>query len=243
MAPTARSSCGPSDPHHVRGLLGPAGRDRGGVAQLVVPHRRHRPDRRRRLPLLRRSQGRLPPAPRENISSFEVERIVVQHPALADVAARCRPSSPRTTSRSPRPSAKARRWPRRSCSAGASTSSRTSPSALHRAAPSCPGHRCGPGPQARPARGGDHRRLVGRRGVGHHLRQALSPSGRRRGPAGPCSSSTGPRCPSSWPRCRAAPCPALRALVRAEPAAATRGDVLGRRAAHPWPHRSEPVPC
>ena len=34
------------------------------VAQLVVPHRRHRPDRRRRLPLLRRPQGRLPPPPR-----------------------------------------------------------------------------------------------------------------------------------------------------------------------------------
>ena len=45
----------------VRGLLGPTrghGRDQ---PQLVVPHRRHRPDRRRRLPVLRRSQGRLPP--------------------------------------------------------------------------------------------------------------------------------------------------------------------------------------
>ena len=32
--------------------------------QLVVPHRRHRPDRRRRLPVLRRPQGRLPAPPR-----------------------------------------------------------------------------------------------------------------------------------------------------------------------------------
>ena len=31
--------------------------------ELVVPHRRHRPDRRRRLPVLRRPQGRLPAPP------------------------------------------------------------------------------------------------------------------------------------------------------------------------------------
>ena len=50
--------------HDVRGLLGPSrghGRDQ---PQLVVPHRRHRHDRRRRLPLLRRPQGRLPAPPR-----------------------------------------------------------------------------------------------------------------------------------------------------------------------------------
>ena len=48
----------------VRGLLGPARGDRRGEPQLVVPHRRHRPARRRRLPLLRRPQERLPPPPR-----------------------------------------------------------------------------------------------------------------------------------------------------------------------------------
>ena len=42
----------------VRGLLGPTRRDRRGDAQPLVPHRRHRPARRGRLPLLRRPQGR-----------------------------------------------------------------------------------------------------------------------------------------------------------------------------------------
>ena len=48
----------------VRGLLGSARGDRRDEPQLVVPHRRHRPHRRRRLPVLRRPQGRLPPPPR-----------------------------------------------------------------------------------------------------------------------------------------------------------------------------------
>ena len=55
-------------PRHVRGLLGQPRGHRGHQPQLVVPHRRHRSGRRRRLPLLRRPQGRLPaPAGREHL--------------------------------------------------------------------------------------------------------------------------------------------------------------------------------
>ena len=64
----------------------------------------------------------------ENISSFEVERILMGHGALADVAVHAVPSELTeddlkiTATLKPR----ARRSPRRSCSAGASTSCRTS---------------------------------------------------------------------------------------------------------------------
>ncbi len=47
----------------VRGLLGKAGGHRRDDAQPLVPHRRHRADRRGPLPLLRRPQGGLPAPP------------------------------------------------------------------------------------------------------------------------------------------------------------------------------------
>ena len=74
--PTARSSSGPKRPHVM--FEGYWGRPEATVddqPQLVVPHRRHRPDRRRRLPLLRRPQGRLPAPPgREHLELRGRER-------------------------------------------------------------------------------------------------------------------------------------------------------------------------
>ena len=108
----------------VRGLLGPARGDGRDQPQLVVPHRRHRPDRRRRLPLLRRPQGRLPaPAGREHLElrgradPDGPRRARRRRRARgAERAHRGRPEGHRDRSPRARPS------PRRSSSAGASTS-------------------------------------------------------------------------------------------------------------------------
>ena len=112
----------------------------------------------------------------ENISSFEVERIVVQHPALADVAVHAVPSQLteddlKITATVPRG--------RHGHRGGAlplvhRRAAVLRPPALHRAA-----RRAAPlagrsGAEARAPRRGAHRRLVGRRGVRHHLREALS---------------------------------------------------------------------
>ena len=115
----------------------------------------------------------------ENISSFEVERIVVQHPALADVAVHAVPSQLTeddlkiTATRARR----ARRSPRRRCSAGASTScpyfALPRYIELRAELPRSPVGRV----LKRELRDeAPHRRVVGRRGVRHHLREALRAS-------------------------------------------------------------------
>ena len=123
----------------VRGLLGPPRGDGRDQPQPVVPHRRHRPDRRRGLPLLRRPQGRLPPPPRRE----HLELRGRAHPhaprRLADVAVHAVPSE--LTEDDLKVTATldgGRSSPRRSCSAGASTSSRTSPPRYIEFRPSCP---------------------------------------------------------------------------------------------------------
>ena len=70
--------CRPDGPEpDVRGLLEPARRDGRGDAQPLVPHRRPRPARRRRLPLLRRPQeGRAAPAGREHLELRDGEDVV-----------------------------------------------------------------------------------------------------------------------------------------------------------------------
>ena len=80
--------CRPNGPEpDVRGLLEPARRDGRGDAQPLVPHRRPRPARRRRLPLLRRPQEGLPAPPGR------------EHLELRDGEDAVRPRGDRATSR------------------------------------------------------------------------------------------------------------------------------------------------
>ena len=123
--PTARSSSGPSGPHVMfEGYWGRPEATVGDQPQLVVPHRRHRPDRRRRLPLLRRPQGRLPPPPgREHLELRGREHPDGPRRARRRRRARGAERDDRGRPQDHRdPRRRARRSPRRSCSAGASTS-------------------------------------------------------------------------------------------------------------------------
>ena len=126
----------------VRGLLGQRPRRPSTTQpQPLVPHRRHRPDRRRRLPLLRRPQGRLPAPPgREHL---ELRGREDPHGARRDRRRRRARGAERADRGRPQDhrDARARRVasPRRSCSGGASTSSRTSRSpATSSSATTCP---------------------------------------------------------------------------------------------------------
>ena len=127
----------------------------------------------------------------ENISQLRgrAHRGAAPRPGRRGRARGALASSPRTTSRSPRRSARTRRSPRRSSSAGASSELPVlRPAALHRAPRRAPAVTGRPGAQARAPRRGPDRRLVGRRGVRHHLREARA-TGTARGWA--LSSSSG----------------------------------------------------
>ena len=83
----------------VRGLLEPARRDRRGDAQPLVPHRRPRPPRRRRLHLLRRPQeGLAAPAGREHLELRDGEDVLRRtRRSRTSRCTRCRASWARTT--------------------------------------------------------------------------------------------------------------------------------------------------
>ena len=93
-ARSARSCAGPTGPNLMfAGLLAPARGDVDGPAQPLVPHRRPRPARRGRLPLLRRPQEGLPAAAgREHLELRDGAHVPSRTPAIKDVAVHAVPS-------------------------------------------------------------------------------------------------------------------------------------------------------
>ena len=99
-ARSARSCAGPNGPNLMFArLLEPARLDRRGDAQPLVPHRRPRPPRRRRLHLLRRPQeGRAAAPGREHLELRDGEDAVRPRGDHATSrCTRCRARSARTT--------------------------------------------------------------------------------------------------------------------------------------------------
>ncbi len=130
----------------VRGLLEPARRDRRGDAQPLVPHRRPRAHRRRRLHLLRRPQeGRAAPPGREHLELRDGKGALR---ARADQGrGRARGAEPARRGRREghrRAAGRRRRSARKSCAAGSPSGCRSSRSrATSSSGPTCPATRSG----------------------------------------------------------------------------------------------------